>query len=126
MLVSFRVRVGARACTQEEDRNDVDFCSSDSIHATRKKVKIYPRSPGPLSCLRAAQCAIELRGTLNSYSVLGATSTPRRVNSFSSRGSHNGSATFDEVEEMKEMLLFIKLSLGYGPVTAFHVGVRFE
>ncbi len=51
----------------------------------------------PLSCLRAAQCAMELQEKLNRYAI------------------HVGTDAEDSV-------LSIKISLGYGRVTAFHVG----
>ena len=46
----------------------------------------------PLACLRAAQCGLELQEKLNAY------------------------------EASEGCLLNIKISLGYGRLTAFHVG----
>ena len=54
----------------------------------------------PVSCLRAAQCALELQDRLGGYS-----------------------ATEALLDDGSESLLSIKISLGYGNVTAFHVGV---
>ena len=51
----------------------------------------------PLSCLRAAQCAMELQQKLDKYDVAAGSSSKAEV-------------------------LSIKISLGYGRVTAFHVG----
>ena len=52
----------------------------------------------PLSCLRAAQCALQLQEKLNKYTT--------------EVGGNGGSGTE----------LCIKISIGYGSVTGFHVG----
>ena len=70
----------------------------------------------PLSCLRAAQCAMELQEKLGGSNTgdLGRSSSDTRASlEVSSGGSSSGGAGSE---------LNIKISLGYGNVTAFHVG----
>ena len=66
----------------------------------------------PLSCLRAAQCAMHLQEKLGKYKTRRAQSTLRaeRASTLIAGGDGDGS------------VLSIKISLGYGRVTAFHVG----
>ena len=65
----------------------------------------------PLSCLRAAQCAMELQEKLGRASTgdLGRSSS-----------DGNGRSSLHATDQSSE--LNIKISLGYGQVTVFHVG----
>ena len=64
----------------------------------------------PLSCLRAAQCAIELQEKLGRS----------RTEDLGRSSSDDSRSSF--MKENKKPELNIKISLGYGQVTAFHVG----